>query len=181
MLIWPILAKCAKWPKITVFWNLRKNCSTKFSEIRLKAGPKIVLYDRIVICLKNSIWVKICDHNIEKSKKNFFSEIFPKFCFHFFFKKTHYSPKKMFSFFLPKSSPPKFFFPMFKKMQWSDHNQGNRNSAGTSTYPWVTFFFFLKFHLLKLNGAGSLFHLSLIHIWRCRRYSLCRSRWSPYH
>ena len=23
--------------------------------------------------------------------------------------------------------------------------------------------------------------LSLIHIWRCRRYSLCRSRWSPYH
>ena len=24
-------------------------------------------------------------------------------------------------------------------------------------------------------------HLSLIHIWRCRRYSLCRSRWSPYH
>ena len=22
--------------------------------------------------------------------------------------------------------------------------------------------------------------LSLIHIWRCRRYSLCRSRWSPY-
>ena len=25
------------------------------------------------------------------------------------------------------------------------------------------------------------FGLSLIHIWRCRRYSLCRSRWSPYH
>ena len=24
-------------------------------------------------------------------------------------------------------------------------------------------------------------HLSLIHIWRCRRYSLCRSRWAPYH
>ena len=23
--------------------------------------------------------------------------------------------------------------------------------------------------------------LSLIHISRCRRYSLCRSRWSPYH
>ena len=23
--------------------------------------------------------------------------------------------------------------------------------------------------------------LSLIHIRRCRRYSLCRSRWSPYH
>ena len=26
-----------------------------------------------------------------------------------------------------------------------------------------------------------LLYLSLIHIWRCRRYSLCRSRWSPYH
>ena len=25
------------------------------------------------------------------------------------------------------------------------------------------------------------FALSLIHICRCRRYSLCRSRWSPYH
>ena len=27
----------------------------------------------------------------------------------------------------------------------------------------------------------SVLWLSLIHIWRCRRYSLCRSRWSPYH
>ena len=25
------------------------------------------------------------------------------------------------------------------------------------------------------------YRLSLIHICRCRRYSLCRSRWSPYH
>eukprot|EP00826_Nyctotherus_ovalis_P039331 TRINITY_DN3778_c0_g1_i9.p1 TRINITY_DN3778_c0_g1~~TRINITY_DN3778_c0_g1_i9.p1 ORF type:complete len:106 (-),score=23.76 TRINITY_DN3778_c0_g1_i9:21-338(-) len=24
-------------------------------------------------------------------------------------------------------------------------------------------------------------HLSLIHICRCRRYAVCRSRWSPYH
>ena len=24
-------------------------------------------------------------------------------------------------------------------------------------------------------------YLSLIHICRCRRYYLCRSRWSPYH
>ena len=24
-------------------------------------------------------------------------------------------------------------------------------------------------------------HLSLIHIWRCRRLNACRSRWSPYH
>ena len=27
----------------------------------------------------------------------------------------------------------------------------------------------------------SAIHLSLIHIWRCRRSTLCRSRWSPYH
>eukprot|EP00826_Nyctotherus_ovalis_P025078 TRINITY_DN19383_c0_g1_i1.p1 TRINITY_DN19383_c0_g1~~TRINITY_DN19383_c0_g1_i1.p1 ORF type:complete len:120 (+),score=24.65 TRINITY_DN19383_c0_g1_i1:241-600(+) len=25
------------------------------------------------------------------------------------------------------------------------------------------------------------FSLSLIHICRCRRYAVCRSRWSPYH
>ena len=39
--------------------------------------------------------------------------------------------------------------------------------------------------LLSLSLFSSLlavtFILSLIHIWRCRRYSLCRSRWSPYH
>ena len=30
-------------------------------------------------------------------------------------------------------------------------------------------------------GSGPLLPLSLIHIWRCRRSTLCRSRWSPYH
>ena len=29
--------------------------------------------------------------------------------------------------------------------------------------------------------AASSLMLSLIHIWRCRRSTLCRSRWSPYH
>ena len=28
---------------------------------------------------------------------------------------------------------------------------------------------------------NTLLLLSLIHIWRCRRSTLCRSRWSPYH
>ena len=28
---------------------------------------------------------------------------------------------------------------------------------------------------------ATLCELSLIHIWRCRRSTLCRSRWSPYH
>ena len=27
----------------------------------------------------------------------------------------------------------------------------------------------------------TLYNLSLIHIWRCRRIERCRSRWSPYH
>eukprot|EP00826_Nyctotherus_ovalis_P002387 TRINITY_DN10474_c0_g1_i1.p1 TRINITY_DN10474_c0_g1~~TRINITY_DN10474_c0_g1_i1.p1 ORF type:complete len:123 (+),score=11.57 TRINITY_DN10474_c0_g1_i1:93-461(+) len=30
-------------------------------------------------------------------------------------------------------------------------------------------------HFVKILG------LSLIHICRCRRYAVCRSRWSPYH
>ena len=32
-----------------------------------------------------------------------------------------------------------------------------------------------------MKDQGVEYGLSLIHIWRCRRYSLCRSRWSPYH
>ena len=31
------------------------------------------------------------------------------------------------------------------------------------------------------NNKNMLVYLSLIHIWRCRRASMCRSRWSPYH
>ena len=40
------------------------------------------------------------------------------------------------------------------------------------------------FCFLGLNSVWlvlSSLHLSLIHIWRCRRDVLCRSRWSPYH
>ena len=32
-----------------------------------------------------------------------------------------------------------------------------------------------------LSGEAQIMHLSLIHIWRCRRRRECRSRWSPYH
>ena len=32
-----------------------------------------------------------------------------------------------------------------------------------------------------LGCAWAPLGLSLIHIWRCRRSTLCRSRWSPYH
>ena len=41
---------------------------------------------------------------------------------------------------------------------------------------WILFVF--KF---ILNLMVFLLNLSLIHIWRCRRSTLCRSRWSPYH
>ena len=43
--------------------------------------------------------------------------------------------------------------------------------------------FFSHFHLLPIVSIVhlSVFRLSLIHIWRCRRSTLCRSRWSPYH
>ena len=43
-----------------------------------------------------------------------------------------------------------------------------------------------KFGILWVEKASVFFtkilsELSLIHIWRCRRTTLCRSRWSPYH
>ena len=31
------------------------------------------------------------------------------------------------------------------------------------------------------DNSQTMSDLSLIHIWRCRRSTLCRSRWSPYH
>ena len=34
---------------------------------------------------------------------------------------------------------------------------------------------------LRKALRSSIVRLSLIHIWRCRRSTLCRSRWSPYH
>ena len=39
---------------------------------------------------------------------------------------------------------------------------------------WVRFIYVIKIQVKIPN-------LSLIHIWRCRRYAVCRSRWSPYH
>ena len=34
---------------------------------------------------------------------------------------------------------------------------------------------------VRIIEPGEHKYLSLIHIWRCRRSTLCRSRWSPYH
>ena len=39
----------------------------------------------------------------------------------------------------------------------------------------------LQKQLLEAMKNREILELSLIHICRCRRYSLCRSRWSPYH
>ena len=33
----------------------------------------------------------------------------------------------------------------------------------------------------KDDNRRTIYSLSLIHIWRCRRLLTCRSRWSPYH
>eukprot|EP00826_Nyctotherus_ovalis_P016519 TRINITY_DN14785_c0_g1_i11.p3 TRINITY_DN14785_c0_g1~~TRINITY_DN14785_c0_g1_i11.p3 ORF type:complete len:162 (-),score=37.08 TRINITY_DN14785_c0_g1_i11:16-501(-) len=35
--------------------------------------------------------------------------------------------------------------------------------------------------LIRMEIINCLLMLSLIHICRCRRYAVCRSRWSPYH
>ena len=36
-------------------------------------------------------------------------------------------------------------------------------------------------NISKCSAIYQEYGLSLIHIWRCRRSTLCRSRWSPYH
>ena len=49
------------------------------------------------------------------------------------------------------------------------------------------FFMFINMSVLlisienKSTFFSTVITLSLIHIWRCRRYAVCRSRWSPYH
>ena len=47
---------------------------------------------------------------------------------------------------------------------WCIYNKGTRPSA-----------------IIISTQVRPLQVLSLIHIWRCRRSTLCRSRWSPYH
>ena len=38
-----------------------------------------------------------------------------------------------------------------------------------------------KYKGIRGYYIGGGYYLSLIHICRCRRSTLCRSRWSPYH
>ena len=69
----------------------------------------ICFYNRCTSYIKCIYQSYLCNVTVilKKSKKNFFSEIFPKKIFHFFSKKLIFSPKKMFSFFLPKIFLPK--------------------------------------------------------------------------
>ena len=61
-----------------------------------------------------------------------------------------------------------------------------RPFTGTITFftlwpwPWSLTNFLKTLTLLRTFKQWVL-ELSLIHIWRCRRYAVCRSRWSPYH
>eukprot|EP00826_Nyctotherus_ovalis_P011988 TRINITY_DN13124_c0_g1_i1.p1 TRINITY_DN13124_c0_g1~~TRINITY_DN13124_c0_g1_i1.p1 ORF type:complete len:138 (-),score=38.21 TRINITY_DN13124_c0_g1_i1:16-429(-) len=48
-----------------------------------------------------------------------------------------------------------------------------------SNFAWTTYI--VVFYLGILLVVLIILDLSLIHICRCRRYAVCRSRWSPYH
>ena len=51
----------------------------------------------------------------------------------------------------------------------------NKNKHSQRTFPWSSVRCLCPISSCSVSG------LSLIHIWRCRRSTLCRSRWSPYH
>ena len=60
----------------------------------------------------------------------------------------------------------------------------NRWGAGPCKWCSILYYIILARCLIKVNITACLpflCNLSLIHIWRCRRSTLCRSRWSPYH
>eukprot|EP00826_Nyctotherus_ovalis_P052016 TRINITY_DN6547_c0_g1_i10.p1 TRINITY_DN6547_c0_g1~~TRINITY_DN6547_c0_g1_i10.p1 ORF type:complete len:196 (-),score=27.66 TRINITY_DN6547_c0_g1_i10:16-603(-) len=49
------------------------------------------------------------------------------------------------------------------------------------TYVLYIYYIVMLGKLVTTNTCKSIQSLSLIHICRCRRYAVCRSRWSPYH
>ena len=63
-------------------------------------------------------------------------------------------------------------------------NTWKNTCCGFLGIPFFKFFFALFFGSRRARKCGpilTIYTLSLIHIWRCRRSTLCRSRWSPYH
>ena len=61
--------------------------------------------------------------------------------------------------------------------QWSEFNYF---SIKQIHYMWWRFLYSGSV-VGRINKVAVSLHLSLIHIWRCRRIERCRSRWSPYH
>ena len=51
----------------------------------------------------------------------------------------------------------------------------------TNTHTYHTITMYTLTHIYTHTHTHTHTLLSLIHIWRCRRVSQCRSRWSPYH
>eukprot|EP00826_Nyctotherus_ovalis_P030602 TRINITY_DN24423_c0_g2_i2.p1 TRINITY_DN24423_c0_g2~~TRINITY_DN24423_c0_g2_i2.p1 ORF type:complete len:344 (+),score=50.53 TRINITY_DN24423_c0_g2_i2:143-1174(+) len=59
---------------------------------------------------------------------------------------------------------------------FGDNSKNQLGEKDINVYKSTITFFADKVPYLVAAG-----HLSLIHICRCRRYAVCRSRWSPYH
>ena len=59
----------------------------------------------------------------------------------------------------------------------------DKNFDELSTYDFGSWFSseFKNARIPEFSRVLEKYHLSLIHICRCRRYAVCRSRWSPYH
>mgnify|MGYP003691807323 CR=1 FL=1 len=83
-----------------------------------------------------------------------------------------------------------YFISIFAFEDWCNSVLATFDDLISKDFRIVTFNMFLfwtlcidqpapKFWNYRLVLIASL--LSLIHIWRCRRYAVCRSRWSPYH
>ena len=69
-----------------------------------------------------------------------------------------------------------------KRTERSKWNKIRWNKSGSARL----LFYFISFYLCRSVCIFTIvslcyIHLSLIHIWRCRRIERCRSRWSPYH
>eukprot|EP00826_Nyctotherus_ovalis_P011461 TRINITY_DN12986_c0_g1_i1.p1 TRINITY_DN12986_c0_g1~~TRINITY_DN12986_c0_g1_i1.p1 ORF type:complete len:128 (-),score=17.93 TRINITY_DN12986_c0_g1_i1:9-392(-) len=83
-----------------------------------------------------------------------------------------------------KSALYPFIATSFKKSTSSDpRKSAERERAKTSATKWEdkNFVHYTQPAPLPFLPHNNDKELSLIHICRCRRYAVCRSRWSPYH
>ena len=75
------------------------------------------------------------------------------------------------------------------KYQWKNFSLLIQKHISTKSCATVACLFSAMLHAWTLKSQQTrpcswwwtVMRLSLIHIWRCRRSTLCRSRWSPYH